>query len=55
VITREGRQRSELNFGRVAKERFAGLEGAGFRQIESSPTFVRYRQGDIDVDIYHGR
>ena len=27
----------------------------GFKEFESLPTLVRYRKGDIEVDVYHGR
>jgi hypothetical protein len=36
-------------------DKFAFLQGAGFDVIESVPTIVRYRKGDIEIDVYHGR
>ena len=50
-----GQGRPDLNFANIAKEKFAFLRDLGFAIIESLPTIVRYRKGDIQVDVYHGR
>jgi hypothetical protein len=34
---------------------FAFLSDFGFLQVESSPTIVRYRKGNVEINIYHGR
>ncbi len=44
-----------LNFANLVKERFAFLSDLGFVEVESLPTLVLYRNGDIDIDVYHGR
>jgi hypothetical protein len=50
-----GVERENLNFANLVKERFAFLRDLGFVDIESLPTILRYRKGDIEVDVYHGR
>lgn len=50
-----GRERAQLNFDGVASERFAFLRELGFSELELSPTIVRFRKDDLEVDIYHGR
>ena len=47
--------RTELNFASAVSEKFVFLEEVGFSKIESLPTIVRYRKGDLEIDIYHGR
>jgi hypothetical protein len=47
--------RTHLNFANVVTKAFAFLSDLGFVQIESLPTLVRYRKGDIEVNVYHGR
>lgn len=47
--------RSALHFVRKVRGAFGFLPDAGFAQVEASPTLVRYRKGDVEVDIYHGR
>ncbi|MEX8505365.1 hypothetical protein [Leptothrix ochracea] len=47
--------RSALHFARKVQGAFGFLADAGFAQVEASPTLVRYRKGDVEVDIYHGR
>jgi hypothetical protein len=47
--------RIHLNFESVAREKFAFLNGLGFLEVEASPTLIRYRKGDVEVDVYHGR
>lgn len=42
----------DLNFADIAKGKFAFLRDLGFAVIESSPTIVRFRKGDIQVDVY---
>lgn len=50
-----GVERANLNFANLVKERFAFLSDLGFVEVESLPTLVFYRNGDIGVDVYHGR
>lgn len=50
-----GVDRTNLNFSNLVKERFAFLSDLGFVEVESLPTLVLYRNGEIDVDVYHGR
>ena len=50
-----GRDRTRLNFANAVSERFSFLRDLGFTEVDSLPTIVRYRKGDIEVHIYHGR
>jgi hypothetical protein len=50
-----GVPRSKLNFASAVRKKFTFLAAAGFREIESLPTIVRYRKSDPAIDIYHGR
>ncbi len=50
-----GSERERLNFAKAVTEAFAFLDSHGFSQVEASPTIVRYRKGDLEVDVYHGR
>lgn len=47
--------RSALHFAQKVESAFGFLTDAGFAQAEALPTLVRYRKGDVEVDIYHGR
>jgi len=47
--------RSQLDFSDKVREAFSFLLGDGFAEIEVLPTLVRYRKGDVEVDICHGR
>jgi hypothetical protein len=47
--------RSELLFVLEVRKAFGFLNEAGFEEIEASPTLVRYRKEDVEVDVYHGR
>lgn len=47
--------RSTLYFARKVQDAFWFLIDAGFSLVEALPTLVRYRKGDVEVDIYHGR
>ena len=47
--------RSYLNFEVQVRRTFAFLSKIGFNEVEALPTLVRYRKGDIEVDVYHGR
>lgn len=53
--TASTQNRLELNFERIAREDFAFLSEFGFLEIESSPTLILYRKGDVELDVYHGR
>lgn len=48
-------ERTRLNFADAVSRSFAFLTDLGFSQVESSPTFVRYRKGGVEADVYHGR
>ncbi len=48
-------ERTGLNFSDKVKDLFVFLEQLGFSIVESLPTLVRYKKGDIEVDVYHGR
>src|SRR5688500_11624202 len=50
-----GPMRTRLNFTDAAIDRFAFLKELGFSEAESLSTIVRYRKGDVEVDVYHGR
>ena len=50
-----GVDRINLKFVKIVNKKFAFLCDLGFVEVESLPTFVLYRNGDIDVDVYHGR
>ena len=50
-----GPERTRLNFANAVHDRFQFLRDLGFLESESSPTMVRYRKADLEVDIYHGR
>ena len=50
-----GPERTRLNFADAVTRTFAFLTDLGFLQAEASPTIVRYRMGDVEVDVYHGR
>jgi hypothetical protein len=50
-----GQGRTGLKFADSVSERFAFLGDLGFSEIESLPTIVRYQQGELEIDIYHGR
>lgn len=47
--------RSHLSFENQVRKWFAFLNNFGFSEIEALPTLVRYQNGDVEVDIYHGR
>jgi hypothetical protein len=47
--------RTRLNFAKAVTERFAFLGDLGFSVTELLPTIVRYRKGDVEADVYHGR
>lgn len=48
-------ERKRLNFAHAVAERFGFLSEFGFRVSESLPTIVRYRKGDLELNVYHGR
>lgn len=47
--------RAYPSFAEEARKAFAFLSDLGFSEIEVQPTLVRYKKGDIEVDVYHGR
>lgn len=51
----ETSDRSYLNFVVTVRKAFAFLGDLGFSEVEALPTLVRYRKGDIEVDVYHGQ
>jgi hypothetical protein len=44
-----------LTFAKTAMMAFAFLVDLGFSVVDSSPTIVKYKKGDMEVDVYHGR
>ena len=50
-----GRDRTRLNFANAVSEKFSFLGDLGFTEVESLPTIVRFRHGDLEVHVYHGR
>lgn len=48
-------ERARLGFAETVRRYFAFLAGFGFTEVESSPTIVRYRSGDLDLNVYYGR
>lgn len=50
-----GQDRMRLNFANSVSEKFSFLRDLGFSEVESLPTIVRYRKGDLEVQVYHGR
>lgn len=50
-----GRERTRLNFANAVSEKFSFLGDLGFSEVESLPTIVRYRKGDLELHVYHGR
>ena len=51
----EENSRIALNFIDRVRGAFFFLETLGYSIVESLPTLVRYRNGGLEVDIYHGR
>jgi hypothetical protein len=47
--------RTRFDFANAVTKIFAFLSDLGFSQLEASLTIVRYRKGDLEVDVYHGR
>jgi hypothetical protein len=50
-----GPERTRLGFADAVTEAFAFLGDLGFAVAESQPTLVRYRKGDLEAWLYHGR
>jgi hypothetical protein len=50
-----GPEQTRLNFVDAVTRTFAFLTNLGFLRTEASPTIVRYRKGDVEADVYHGR
>src|SRR5687768_13994378 len=55
VSDKVGPKRTRLKFTEAVSERFTFLKELGFSEVESLSTIVRYRKGDLEVDVYHGR
>lgn len=55
VSNNVGPERTRLNFANAVSERFAFLDDLGFSKSESLPTLVRFRKGDLEINVYHGR
>jgi hypothetical protein len=47
--------RTRFDFASTVTKIFGFLSDLGFSQLEASPTIVRYRRADLEVNIYHGR
>jgi hypothetical protein len=50
-----GPERTRLNFANAVTEAFSFLGDLGFAVAEALPTLVRYRKGEIEARLYHGR
>jgi hypothetical protein len=55
VSEKSGPRRPSPEFAAIAREAFGFLSDLGFSESESMPTIVRYRRGDVEADVYHGR
>jgi hypothetical protein len=55
VSPMSAQDRADLHFARKVRAAFIFLEELGFVRVEELPTLVRYRNEDIEVDVYHGR
>lgn len=53
--TEMGLERARLDFADAVRKRFAFLRDRGFTETEASPTIVRYRKDDLEIDVSHGR
>lgn len=47
--------REDLQFPQTVARVFSFLQDYGFYQVEALPTLVRYRCGDLEARVYHGR
>ncbi|MGE0823272.1 MAG: hypothetical protein AB7G75_23640 [Candidatus Binatia bacterium] len=47
--------REDLQFAETVTQVFAFLQEYGFHQVEALPTLVRYRCGDLEARVFHGR
>lgn len=47
--------RSHFNLEKKIRAEFGFLSNLGFSEVESLSTLIRYQNGNIEVDIYHGR
>jgi hypothetical protein len=47
--------RARFNFADAVTRAFGFRTDLGFIQLMASPTIVRYRKGDVEANIYHGR
>src|SRR5690606_14674679 len=50
-----GRDRKRLNFANTVRESFSFLADYGFEMFDALPTLVRYRKGELEAHVYHGR
>jgi hypothetical protein len=50
-----GADRTRLNFPEVVTQRFGFLADYGYSAYEITPTMVKYRKGDLTIEIYYGR
>ena len=50
-----GSYRMNVDFCDEVRRTFAFLKEAQFLEVEAQPTLVRFRRGDIEVAVYHGR
>jgi hypothetical protein len=47
--------RQYLQFAETVTQVFAFLQNYGFQQVEALPTLVRYKCGDLEARVFHGR
>ncbi len=48
-------ERGRLGFADFVRQGFEYLKDYGFTETEALPTIVRYRRGDLELNVYHGR
>lgn len=47
--------RTRFGFVEIVRQKFAFLTDFGFSEADAEPTIVRYRSGDLGLNVYHGR
>jgi hypothetical protein len=48
-------ERTEYGFTSIVRQRCSFLTAYGFVETKAEPTIVKYRQGELGFNIYHGR
>lgn len=55
VMAMSSESRNRLNFPDNVERFFSFLLDGGFSVVDSQPTLVLFRKGEVEVDVYHGR